>query len=113
MLMAFVGASWQAHARVDGDRRSPACTGAGPRQAYAPGTFGGYLCREPDCAAHKAGFAWAEAGALTDIRSCTRAADPAGVEGCRAFVEDAVTPEQAGFEWARENEVADPCRCRG
>ncbi len=35
------------------------------------------------------------------------------MEGCRAFAEEAVTPEQAGFEWARENELDDTCHCPG
>jgi hypothetical protein len=35
------------------------------------------------------------------------------VEGCRAFAEEAVTPEQAGFEWARDNELDDTCQCPG
>jgi hypothetical protein len=30
-----------------------------------------------------------------------------------AFVEDVVTAEQSGFEWARENEIVDECYCRG
>ena len=34
-------------------------------------------------------------------------------EGCRAFVVDAVTAEQAGFEWARENELVEACLCSG
>ena len=57
--------------------------------------------------------AWAERNAVTDARECGASPNPAFVEGCRAFVEEAVTPEQAGFEWARENELDETCRCRG
>jgi hypothetical protein len=80
---------------------------------YAPRVFLGYLCRETDCEAHKAGFAWADRQGYTDARACLEAEDAAFVEGCRAFAEEAVTAEQAGFEWARENEVSDACLCAG
>jgi hypothetical protein len=50
---------------------------------------------------------------IADARTCTSRNDPGFVEGCRAFAEEAVTPEQAGFEWARENELDDTCHCAG
>lgn len=96
--------------------RAPAAAGcrhATERQAYALQAFFGYACREPECAGHKAGFAWADRGGITDPLACTGSEDLAFEEGCRAFAEDAVTAEQAGFEWARENEVVDACQCRG
>jgi hypothetical protein len=47
------------------------------------------------------------------VRECVASPNPAFVEGCRAYAEEAVTPEQAGFEWARANDFDDSCRCRG
>jgi hypothetical protein len=83
------------------------------RALYAPRSFLGYACREDDCATHKAGFAWADRQGLTQADACREAEDAHFEEGCRAFVEEAVTAEQAGFEWARENEVVEGCLCRG
>jgi hypothetical protein len=83
------------------------------RQLYALRAFFGYACRDEECASHKAGFAWADRGGITDPEACREAEDDAFNEGCRAFADDAVTAEQAGFEWARENEVVDACLCGG
>jgi len=83
------------------------------RQLYALRAFFGYACRDDECASHKAGFAWADRGGITDPEACREAEDDAFNEGCRAFADDAVTAEQAGFEWARENEVVDACLCGG
>jgi hypothetical protein len=91
-----------------------ACAAPDPdRRPYAESSFLGYACRDSDCAAHKAGFAWADRQGLTDVAACVDAEDGAFVEGCRAFAELTVTAEQSGFEWARENELADDCRCGG
>jgi hypothetical protein len=91
----------------------PAECGVTALVPYAAPVFLGYACRDRECNAHKSGFAWAERNAVTDARECVASPNPAFVEGCRAFVEEAVTPEQAGFEWARENELDATCRCRG
>ena len=80
---------------------------------YGERSFLGYTCREAQCAAHKAGFAWADRQGLSDAAACVDAEDTAFVEGCRAFAVLAVTAEQSGFEWARENEIADECFCGG
>ncbi len=90
-----------------------ACPPETSRRAYAQGSFLGYACRDAECAAHKAGFAWADRQGLSDAAACVDAEEAAFVEGCRAFAELAVTAEQSGFEWARENEVADDCLCGG
>ena len=50
---------------------------------------------------------------IADARACTSRNATGFAEGCRAFAEGAVTPEQAGFEWARENELEDTCHCPG
>lgn len=84
-----------------------------PGAAYAEPVFLGYACRDRECNGHKSGFAWAERNGITDARECEASPNPAFVEGCRAFAEEAVTPEQAGFEWARENELEETCRCGG
>jgi hypothetical protein len=76
-------------------------------------SFLGFACHDRDCAAHKAGFAWADRHGLADAAACAEADDAAFVEGCRAFADLAVTAEQSGFEWARENELADDCLCDG
>lgn len=100
-----------AHAQVDA-RPDQACTGEVSRVG-APRTFLGYLCRDAECGAHKAGFAWADRNGVTDPADCAGASEPAFAEGCRAFVEDAVTAESSGFQWARENGIGDRCRCDG
>lgn len=81
--------------------------------AQPPRSFLGYACREPECAAHKAGFAWADRQGIADSAACADADDAAFGEGCRAFAELAVTAEQSGFEWARANALPDDCRCGG
>jgi hypothetical protein len=94
-------------------RATDACAPDALRQPYAPRSFLGYACEEPDCALHKAGFAWADRMGVTDPLDCAVAGLAGFEQGCRAFAEETVTAEQAGFEWARENEVADGCLCRG
>lgn len=81
--------------------------------SQAAGTFFGYTCRDVDCSGHKAGFAWADQRGIHAARACDDVPEGVLIEGCRAYTEEVVTVEQAGFEWARDNEVADPCRCRG
>jgi hypothetical protein len=83
------------------------------RDPYAARSFHGRACRDGDCAAHKAGVGWADRQGLADAAACAEAEDAAFVEGCRAFAELAVTAEQSGFEWARENELVDDCLCDG
>jgi len=78
---------------------------------YEPRNFLGYAC-EDDCQRHKAGFAWAERHRVTDAAACVHL-ESAETEGCRAFAEQSLTPEQAGYRWALENEVVDPCLCGG
>ena len=90
-----------------------ACDPATARQVYASHSFLGYACRDDRCNSHKAGFDWAERNHIADARACTSRNDPGFVEGCRAFAEEAVTPEQSGFAWARENEFDDTCHCAG
>ena len=92
--------------------RASACSDA-DRDSYAPRRFHGHACRDGDCAAHKAGFGWADRQGLADAAACAEAEDPAFTEGCRAFAEVAVTAEQSGFEWARENGLDDDCLCDG
>jgi hypothetical protein len=82
-------------------------------EAYAPSAFFGYACLDVDCSGHKAGFAWADQRGIHAVRACDEITEGVLVEGCRAYAEEVVTVEQAGFEWARDNEIADPCRCRG
>jgi hypothetical protein len=112
-LLASALVALPAEARADPPGVDDECGGSVARVAYDPATFLGYTCRDRDCAAHKAGFAWADARGVTDPLACNEAEDPAFGEGCRAFVEDAVTAEQSGFQWARENEVGQRCRCSG
>lgn len=88
------------------------------RQPYAPHTFLGFACRDRACAAHKAGFAWADRTGVSRTATCVELglsahSDRGFSEGCRAYVDDVVTAEQSGFEWARENEIVDPCLCSG
>ena len=93
--------------------RDAGCLVESRREAQAVATFLGYACREPDCGAHKAGFAWADRHGVTDAAACAEADDAAFGEGCRAFAERAVTAEQSGFEWARANALPDDCSCGG
>jgi hypothetical protein len=80
-----------------------------PTERYEPRSFLGYAC-EDDCRRHKKGFAWAERHEVTDSTACARL-QPAQAEGCLAFAEQSLSPGQAGYRWALENEVADPCLC--
>jgi hypothetical protein len=89
------------------------CAGSTGLEPHAPSAFFGYACADVDCSGHKAGFAWAEQRGIRTARACDDATDGVLVEGCRAYAWEVVTVEQAGFEWARDNEIADPCRCRG
>ncbi len=91
------------------------CAIAADRAAAAPAarSFLGHPCRDVRCGSHKAGFDWADRQGITDPRACLARNDPAFTEGCRAFVQEAVTAEQAGFHWARENELADASHCAG
>jgi hypothetical protein len=111
--LAFALGACRVHARADATPPASRCDGATARVPYDQRTFLGYACRDDDCGAHKAGFAWADRIGVTDPADCAGAEDPAFAEGCRVFVQDAVTAEQAGFQWARENEVDDRCRCSG
>lgn len=81
--------------------------------ASAPLGFLGYPCRDQRCGSHKAGFDWAERNRITVAGACVTRNDTAFIEGCRVFAEQAVTAEQAGFQWARENDLVDPCQCAG
>ena len=87
-----------------------ACPGQA-RERYEPRSFLGYAC-EDDCRRHMAGFAWAARRRLSESRSCDLLG-PAPGEGCRAFVEERLTPEEAGYRWALENEIVDPSECEG
>jgi hypothetical protein len=91
---------------------NPACAAA-DRVPYEPRVFLGFACSDGECAAHKAGFAWADRRGLVDAAACVEAEDAGFVEGCRAFAEQAATAEQSGFEWARDNELTDDCLCDG
>jgi hypothetical protein len=89
---------------------SPACGGR-ILDPYQARTFLGYACKA-DCAAEKAGFAWAERHGLTSPSACV-ATDPALEAGCRAFAAEGMSSIEAGYAWALENEVADPRLCNG
>lgn len=82
-----------------------------PHVPYEPRTFLGYAC-EDDCGRHKAGFAWAEDRRAANVAACT-ALPPRDSEGCRAYVEERLTPGQAGERWAIENEITVPRACDG
>jgi hypothetical protein len=107
-LLAMTAAVVLAPGAVDADS---GC--AADRESYAPSAFFGYACVDVDCSRHKAGFAWADRHGVVAARACDGAAEPALIEGCRAYALEVVTVELAGFEWARDNEIADPCRCGG
>jgi hypothetical protein len=89
---------------------SPACAGQ-MRDTYQSRTFFGYAC-DADCAAEKAGYAWADRHGITSPRACL-ATDPAHEAGCHAYAVEAMSSFEAGYAWALENEVADPCLCGG
>jgi hypothetical protein len=104
VLLLLAGSS---SARDDG------CAVEPRREAQAVHIFLGYTCRDPDCGAHKAGFAWADRQGISDAAACADADDVGFGEGCRAFAELSVTAEQSGFEWARANALPDDCACGG
>ena len=112
-LAASVHTAWFALAIAGPAQAANTACAIETRQPYAPYGFLGFACRDRDCAAHKSGFAWADHAGITEPAGCTDAGDPGFTEGCMAFVEDVVTAEQSGFEWARENEIVDECYCRG
>jgi poly(3-hydroxybutyrate) depolymerase len=90
------------------------CQGAVARVPEAgAGSFLGHACRDDECGAHKAGFAWADRNGVDDPAACAEAEDPGFVEGCEAFATSGATAEQAGFAWARDNRLVDRCRCGG
>jgi hypothetical protein len=107
-LLATTAAVLAAPGAVAGDS-----TCAAGRESYAPSAFFGFACVDVDCRGHKAGFAWADRHGDDAVRGCDGIAEPTLIEGCRAYALEVVTVELAGFEWARDNEIADPCRCRG
>ncbi len=82
-----------------------------PLEHYEPRTFFGYACRG-DCDLHKAGFAWAVRWGVSDAQVCS-SLDAERAEGCRAYAEEHLAPEQAGERWARENEITSRCLCDG
>jgi hypothetical protein len=87
-----------------------ACPGTGAER-YEARTFLGYAC-DGDCEEHKSGYAWAGRHGITHAGACNLPRARMR-EGCRAFAEGRLSPLQAGFEWALENEVVDPCECQG
>jgi hypothetical protein len=89
----------------------PADCPAPSRERYEPRSFLGYACGN-DCERHKAGFAWAVEYRVSGHEAC-EPLEPAAAEGCRVYVEERLTPEQAGARWAIENEIVDPCLCDG
>lgn len=105
----------RANARADPVPPAWHCHGAVARvpPAGLSASFLGHACRDDECAAHKAGFAWADRNGITDPSACDEAEDPAFADGCRVFAVAEVTAEQAGFAWARDNALDDPCRCDG
>jgi len=82
-----------------------------PPERYEPRTFLGYACAD-DCERHKAGFGRAEALAIVAAADCD-GLQGAEAEGCRVHAERSVSPEEAGYRWATENELTDPCLCAG
>ena len=49
-------------------------------------SFHGHDCKS-DCAAHRAGYEWAETHDIDDVDDCSGDSE-AFIEGCKAFVED-------------------------
>lgn len=114
VLLGAVLAASRVDARADASTPARNCQGAAARIPHgAPLSFLGRVCRDDDCAGHKAGFAWADRNGIADSRDCAEAEDPAFVEGCQAFAMATATAEQAGFSWARDNGLDDRCRCGG
>jgi hypothetical protein len=112
-LRACVPAAWLSFAPAIPAQAAGTACAMETRQPYAPYVFLGFACRDRDCSAHKAGFAWADRGGIKEPAGCTGTGDAGFQEGCIAYAEDVVTAEQSGFEWARENEIIDDCHCRG
>lgn len=81
------------------------------RVRYEPRSFLGYACVD-DCERHKAGFAWAERALPSDVEGCGRLPRPEG-EGCRAWLDERLAAEEAGYRWALENEITDARLCDG
>jgi hypothetical protein len=116
-VLVLLGAALVA-SRVDARAAAAAptrnCEGAPARIPHAaPLSFLGRVCRDDDCAGHKAGFAWADRNGIADPRDCAEAEDPGFVEGCQAFAAATASAEQAGFAWARDNGLEDRCHCAG
>jgi hypothetical protein len=82
-----------------------------PVVRYEPRSFLGYAC-EDDCERHKDGFAWAQRHRVSDPAAC-RSLPRAEAQGCRAFTDSSVTPDEAGYRWALENEITVSCLCGG
>ena len=106
-----VVAWWFALQFVAGSALGASACASAALERYEPRSFLGYAC-EDDCQRHKAGFAWAERQAVTEAVECTPLAPPEA-EGCLAYLQERLTPEQAGLRWAVENEIAVPCLCGG
>lgn len=115
LLVAIAATALRADARADTAVPEAGCQGAAARvpHAGARASFLGWSCRDAECGAHKAGFAWADRNGVTDPEACAEAEDPGFVEGCEVFATARVTAEQAGFAWARDNALEDRCRCGG
>jgi|GEM_PF-2884404 hypothetical protein len=115
LLVALAGYATRVDARADTAVPESGCQGAAARvpHASARSSFLGRSCRDAECGAHKAGFAWADRNGVTDPHACAEAEDPGFAEGCEVFATSRVTAEQAGFAWARDNALDDRCRCGG
>jgi hypothetical protein len=87
------------------------CRGDLGRERYEPRTFLGYACPD-DCERHKAGFAWAERRHVTAGSSCA-VLGATEAQGCRAYIDEATSAEEAGYRWAGENEIEHQCDCDG
>jgi hypothetical protein len=81
------------------------------RERYEPRSFLGYACRD-DCQRHKSGYDWARRQRARRSAACAALAGPEQ-EGCLAYVEEPLTPGEAGQLWASENEIADASLCDG
>ena len=91
---------------------------AGTRVRTRSSSFLGYACRDAECAAHKAGFAWADRQGITDPAACVEAEDAAFIEGCRAFAEldghrGAVGLRMGARKRDRRRLLLRRCRVRG
>lgn len=115
LLFGGAGFALRVDARADTAVPESSCQGAAARVPHADSrsSFLGRSCRDAECGAHKAGFAWADRNGVTDPQACAEAEDPGFAEGCVVFATARVTAEQAGFAWARDNGLDDRCRCGG